>query len=509
MTPPNQPFDFIHLLPEPWLVVDAGGKILHANQPAHGLARHADKSLPGQSLHEGFSLEHIDSGQPLESFDPCLPTTDARLPAPTHPPFLLTTHDQRTLHIGLTLVGASGEATPKKNPHWLVRFDDHTERQERNKERLAMRTALRMAQRMETMGRLTSGIAHDFNNLLSVINSYSDLMLMKMEEDSPLRAYAEQIRSAGYRGADLICKLMLFSRRESRPAKVIDARVVIREVLQLVKALIPEDIEIKHDESEESTPILIDPGQLEQVLVNLCINARDAMPGGGKLTVRSCLEKQDQRRMLCITVADNGCGMDTSVINHIFEPFYTTKSLNKGTGLGLSTVKEIIETNQGFIEVQSAPGAGSTFRIFLPCETRKAEPVVSFKANKQSNNSLKALGENVLVVEDNTSFLYCLERAYTAHGYLVQTASDGNEALVKFMKRAREFDLLITDLILPGTHGDQVAAEFRRHNPELRVIYLTGQSSRLEDAADEHTRVFRKPCPLLTLLQASRELLDR
>jgi two-component system cell cycle sensor histidine kinase/response regulator CckA len=508
VTHPTQPFDFIHLLPEPWLVVDPHGTVIHANPNAQMLAKAKDVPLPGQPLHKGFNLEHMDTGQPLDDFKHCLPAGGPPLPASTHPPFLLTTHDQRTLHVGLTLVGARNLPPTKDQPHWLVRIDDHTERQQRNKERLAMRTALRMAQRMETMGRLTSGIAHDFNNLLSVINSYSDLMLMKMEDDSPLRPYAEQIRSAGYRGADLICKLMLFSRREAREAKVIDAPTVIREVLQLVRALIPEDIEIKQEEKQEQAPVLIDPGQLEQVLVNLCVNARDAMPNGGTLSVNSSIVNDAPRPMLCITVADNGCGMDTTVINHIFEPFYTTKSPNKGTGLGLSTVKEIIETNHGYIEVQSKPGQGSTFTIFLPCATRTADAAPKATTSTPGDQAIKAHGETVLVVEDNTSFLYCLERALTAQGYAVQTASDGNEAMVKYLKRIHEFDLLITDLILPGAHGNQIATEFRRQNPELRVIYLTGQAEQLREPPHEHTRILNKPCPLLTLLQTSRELLE-
>jgi len=384
-------------------------------------------------------------------------------------------------------------------------------------ERLRLEAQFRQAQKMESVGHLASGVAHDFNNLLTVINGLTELMLEQIVDNDSLRHDVEEIHRAGERAATLTRQLLAFSRQQILAPKVVSLNTIVSGLESLLRRLLGEDIEFTVAVAPDLGAVKADPGQLEQVITNLAVNARDAMPQGGRLTIWT--RNTDVADELAtgygtslprgsyveLAVADTGIGMDEATQVRIFEPFFTTKGLGRGTGLGLSTVYGIVKQSQGFVRVTSAVGRGTTFTIYLP-QVLAAVPA----AEELPARALTGV-ETVLVVEDNGGLRALTRRFLERGGYVVLDASGGTEAIELLQRETRPVQLLLTDVVMPGLSGRELAEEAGRMRPGIRTLYMSGYTS---DAVVRHgvlestVAYISKPFTAQELLHKVREVLD-
>ncbi len=377
---------------------------------------------------------------------------------------------------------------------------------------------LRQVQKMEAVGMLAGGIAHDFNNLLIAIIGHSDLLLMRRGDDTELCRHVHEIRKAGDRAKALTTQLLAFSRKQVLRPRALDLGIVLRDLGDLLQRVIGEDIELAVEQPDTATVIMADPGQMEQVVMNLATNARDAMAAGGRLRIGiepliptsdhdPRLDGLETRPYAVLTVTDTGMGMDEPTLDRIFEPFFTTKAMGKGTGLGLATVYGIVRQTGGTIRVESAVGEGASFRVFLP--TIDAAP-----DEARSPATLHAATEGdevVLVVEDDTSVAAIVRSTLRSHGYKVIYAENGRHALEVVETFGGPIDLLFTDVVMPEMGGVQLAAVMTARNPDLRVLFSSGytNSALLERGSlVEGVELLQKPYSPATLVQRVRETLD-
>jgi len=387
-------------------------------------------------------------------------------------------------------------------------------------ERKRLEAQLRQAQKMEAVGRLAGGIAHDFNNLLAVIMGHSDLILSVLRKGDALAHDVEQIRRASERAATLTRQLLAFSRRQFLQPQVIDVNTLAGNMASMLRRLIGEDVQLELRLDPAAGRVSADPGQLEQVVMNLAVNARDAMPRGGRLTVETSPAALDQAFVsthpgstagahVCLSIHDTGCGMGPDVLAHLFEPFFTTKEPGRGTGLGLSTVYGIVKQHRGYIDVQSEPGRGSTFSVYLP--RVEAQPVPERPAPRQR---LRPGGrETVLFVEDEVALRDLMHRVLAKGGYTVLAAGDGLEALAVVEAHPGPIDLVVTDVVMPRMSGPELAARLRARDPEVRLLYVSGytadqlRSSQTDLGVD--ATLLPKPFTSDGLLRKVREVLDQ
>ncbi len=383
-------------------------------------------------------------------------------------------------------------------------------------ERGALEEQLRQAQKLEAVGRLAGGLAHDFNNMLSAILGYCDLVRRKLVPGDPIAEDLGQIRQSGERAASLTRQLLAFSRKQILEPRVIDLNEVVRGLEGMLGRLIGEDVELVVRPAAEPGFVKADPGQIEQVVMNLAVNARDAMPGGGRLTIETRNggggreaggEEADPGPHVMLVVTDTGCGMDEETLSNIFEPFFTTKARGKGTGLGLSTVYGIVKQSGGDVRVLSEPGKGATFEIVLPrAEECPKEPA-------RTGRSVPALcgTETILAVEDEPLLRDLIGRILEAGGYRVLLAADGNEALDLCRRHGDEIALVLTDVVMPNVGGRALADELERLLPRVKVVYTSGYT---DDAIVHHgvldadVPLIKKPYQMNVLLSKVRELLD-
>ncbi len=386
-------------------------------------------------------------------------------------------------------------------------------------ERRLLEEQLRQAQKMEAVGQLAGGIAHDFNNLLTVIKGNSQLLLEKLHAVDSRRSGVEQIQKAADRAASLIYQLLAFSRKQVIEFRVLDLNSVIANTMQLLRRLLGEHIELTVIEGKDLGRIKADPGQIEQVIMNLALNARDAMPEGGKLIIGT--ENVDAYKSygseaidvapgqyVMLRVADTGTGMDADTLAHVFEPFFTTKPVGKGTGLGLSTVYGIVKQANGFITADSAPGVGSTFCVYLPRAEEQADSIEASPANAQDYQG----SETVLVVEDEDGVRSLITMLLARNGYTVLEASDAEEALKMGESQKVKIQLLITDLVLPHMNGRELAERLQERYPGLPTLFMSGYTddARLRDGVLESKAEFlQKPFNMEILLHKVREVLGR
>ena len=398
----------------------------------------------------------------------------------------------------------------------LVFATDLTERQRAEAERVRLEAQFRQAQKMEAIGRLAGGIAHDFNNMLSVVLGCVDLALAREEASPPLRADLSEVRQAAESAARLTRQLLALSRREVPTPAVLDLNDELRRIENLLRRLLGEDVELELRLAPELGRIEGDPSQLEQVILNLAVNSRDAMPRGGRLVVETRdvdLDAAYAEQHLGVTpgphvmlaVSDDGVGMDAATRERLFEPFFTTKQPGEGTGLGLATVYGIVQQCRGCIWVYSEPGQGTTFRIYLP-RASGDRPVVEVAAGRPSRGG----DETVLVVEDQPALRSVFERILSAAGYRVHAAGDGREAL-RLVAQGVAPQLLLTDVVMPGMDGPELVGRLRGELPELRVLFMSGYS---EESVSRHgalaTRAafIGKPFAAVELVQRVRDALD-
>ncbi|MFB3915106.1 MAG: PAS domain S-box protein [Terriglobales bacterium] len=376
---------------------------------------------------------------------------------------------------------------------------------------------LRQSQKMEAIGRLAGGVAHDFNNLLSVIVGYAYLMRFSVEKGHPLANAAEQVMNAAEKAGALTRQLLAFSRRQVLQPEVIDLNDVVYSMEKMLPRLIGEDIDLQTVRTPGLKSVKADPGQLEQVIMNLVVNARDAMPEGGKLTIETAnihfSEEEAQHHdvapgdYVMLAVSDTGYGMDEQTRAHMFEPFFTTKESGKGTGLGLATVYGIVNQSSGHIWVYSEPGAGTTFKIYLPAVSDTAER----SGISQTPEFTMAGSETVLVVEDEDSLRALIVNVLDSKGYKVLSAASGAAALKIFKESHGEIDLLLTDVVMPGMRGQELAHQLLRHSPRLPVIYMSGYTDNAlmhAGSLPEGTIFLQKPFTPDIVLRKVREVLD-
>ena len=384
-------------------------------------------------------------------------------------------------------------------------------------ERHHLEQQLRQSQKMEAVGRLAGGVAHDFNNLLMVIKGHAELLLNILPPSEPSSRKIEQIDRAVDRASALTRQLLAFSRMQVLQPRVMNLNGVVEEMGKLLPRLIGEDIELVIRSSEDLGAIRADASQMEQVIMNLAVNARDAMPGGGRLFIETSNSELDstysaihpivrQGKYVLLSVSDTGTGMNAETQAHIFEPFFTTKAQGKGTGLGLATVYGIVKQSGGFIWVYSELGRGTSFKIYLPRVDQPVERLGGTRATPEAPRGT----ETILLAEDEQDVREVAREFLESGGYTVIEARDGAEALKSVEKHDGAIDLLVTDMVMPGMTGQELSARLLRNRPDIRVLYMSGYSERAaadSTRGDSSVRLLSKPFSRWALLRAVHEIL--
>jgi PAS domain S-box-containing protein len=388
-------------------------------------------------------------------------------------------------------------------------------------ERKQLEEQFRQAQKMEAVGRLSGGVAHDFNNLLGVIIGYAEFAQERIESPDSIRGSIDEILKAGKRAASLTRQLLAFSRLQVLDPKIIDLNGAVTDMDKLLRRVIGEDIKLETSLARDLGRVKADQGQFEQVIVNLAVNARDAMPRGGKLIIATenfVMDEAFVRRYpypvrpgpyVLLTVTDTGIGMDGETKARAFEPFFTTKEKGKGTGLGLSTVYGVVKQSAGYIDVESSPGVGTTFKIYLPRVNEEIEARTHF-----SDEIIRAARgtETILLVEDEESLRRLTRTSLELGGYKVLEAEDGSSALKASDSHDGSINLVLTDIVMPGMGGRELAQELTRRRPEIKVVYMsgyTGQTIGLQGPFEPSSDFLPKPFGREVLTRKIREALDR
>jgi len=410
----------------------------------------------------------------------------------------------------MMMTGFIMEGDSKSHRYMVVTAIDITREAELEKQ-------LHQAKRLETVGQLAGGVAHDFNNLLHVIRGFTDIAFSDLDPNNPAIASLEEVTKATQRASNLVNQLLAFSRRQVLEMSDVDLNAVIKNMMKMVARIIGEHIKVDLRIGPDLSVIRADPGQIELILMNLCVNARDAMPSGGVLTIETgvvslgeafcqtnALEKTGPYAV--VGVQDTGCGIKAADLEKIFEPFYTTKEVGRGTGLGLSTVYGLIKQHHGLIRAQSETGKGTTFTIHLPLINRPAAKEV-----KKNMDSIPRGRETLLVAEDDPAILKLLKTLLERSGYTVFTADNGEEALRVFREKAGSLDLVLLDVMMPKLSGREVYDTIQKEQPGMKVVFSSGYSLggvHTSFVLDEGLHFIRKPCPSEDLLRKIRSVLE-
>jgi PAS domain S-box-containing protein len=386
-------------------------------------------------------------------------------------------------------------------------------------DRKALEGQLQQSRRVEAVGRLAGGIAHDFNNLLTIVKGYTELALKKSAHQPELSVDLQRIEDASERAASLVRQLLAFSRKQVLQPKIFDLNSVVLALDKLLRRLMGEDVEMKTVVSQQAGNVKADPGQIEQVIMNLVVNARDAMPNGGRLTVETMNVELDEAyardhasvvpgQYVMLAVSDTGMGMSAETIAHIFEPFYSTKASGSGTGLGLSTVYGIVKQSGGYIWVYSEPGQGSTFKVYLPRVEEAAEVVIKDRKEKKIGSGT----ETILLVEDDEAVRELARTVLASRGYNVLVATKPTDAERLCDERAEEIRLLLTDVVMPGLSGREIARRIGTRHPKIKVLYMSGYTDNViarGGVLEEGLAFLQKPFTPSTLVEKVREILDK
>jgi PAS domain S-box-containing protein len=395
---------------------------------------------------------------------------------------------------------------------------DITGRKLAEEERERLQAQLYQAQKMEAVGHLAGGVAHDFNNILTIINGYCALLQMNMAKDNPDRLMIAEITGAADRAAYLTHSLLAFSRKQVMTFQNIDLNLIVNKVEKMLRRIIGEDIRLQISVGQRPLNVNVDQLQIDQVLLNLATNARDAMPKGGEMNIKAeygeiveeSLQTQypvDSGRYAILTVSDSGCGMDEVTQQKIFEPFFTTKESGRGTGLGLSIVYGIVKQHGGYIYVTSETGSGTAFRIYLPLATAAWEPV--------AENAVQAMppsgDETILVAEDEEPIRNMIRAILTKYGYEVILAEDGQDAIDKFKANRRKIKLVLMDVIMPKKNGKEASEEIARLKKGVTFLFTSGYTADIiksRSELDEDVELLMKPVDPNELLRKIRQMLD-
>jgi PAS domain S-box-containing protein len=395
---------------------------------------------------------------------------------------------------------------------------DITSRKRAEEERAKLQSQLLQAQKMESVGRLAGGVAHDFNNMLQAILGHTELALAKVDPSQPLFPDLQEIRKAAERSATLVRQLLAFARKQTISPKVLDLNETVKGMLKMLRRLIGEDLDLAWMPGQGLRPVKVDPSQIDQILANLAVNARDAVTGVGKLTIETNNVILDEAcaaehpgvvpgEYVLLAVSDNGVGMDKDVLKHLFEPFFTTKGVDKGTGLGLATVYGIVKQNNGFVSVYSEPGRGTTVKIFLPSYTGKIEE----RNSKEGIAQLPGGRETILLVEDDPGLLDMIRTLIERQGYTVLAANTPTEALSLAEKHLNEIHLVLTDVVMPEMNGRVLLEKLQSIRPGLKCLYMSGYTANVvahQGVLDSGVQLIQKPFSAKALAEKVREILD-
>jgi PAS domain S-box-containing protein len=421
---------------------------------------------------------------------------------------------------GRVLLGR-GEAVAGNGDHRAYMagtVQDVTERKRAENEKAALEAQLRQAQKMESVGRLAGGVAHDFNNILGVILGHAELALAQVDPAQSLHTDLEEIYKAAMRSADLTRQLLAFARKQTVAPKVLDLNDVVASMLNMMRRLIGENIDLQWKPGADLWSVKVDPSQLDQILANLCVNARDAVSGIGKMIIETDNSVLDEPYCAAhagcapgdyvrLAVSDDGCGMDKDTQSHLFEPFFTTKAAGEGTGLGLATVYGAVKQNSGYINVYSEPGHGTTFTIYLPRQLDRA-------AQMQAPGATRPVPighETILLVEDERSILTLAKRLLENHGYTVLAASTPGEAISLAKGHTGEIHLLMTDVVMPEMNGRVLAKHLLALRPQIKRLFMSGYTANViahHGVLDEGVHFIQKPFTMDSLAAKVRDALD-
>ena len=403
---------------------------------------------------------------------------------------------------------------------YLMGCEDITLIHRAEEEKAALAEQLRQSQKMEAIGRLAGGIAHDFNNLLTVIRGYSQLSLMDLQGNEKLKGHLDEVQKATQKASDLTHHLLAFSRRQIMEMKILDLNALLKDLDRMLHRVIGEDIELTYLLSENIGKVKVDLGQMEQVILNLAVNARDAMPSGGKLTIETANAELDEAyththlgskpgHYVMMSVSDTGLGMSAEVRERAFEPFFTTKEKGKGTGLGLSTCYGIVKQSGGNIWAYSEPGRGTTFKIYLPW----VEEVPKEMKHKAEAAEILKGTETILAVEDEVEVRKLVAQILTGQGFTVMEAADGEEAIKAAQENSgKKIHLLLTDVVMPGMSGRELAVTLALQHPNMKVLYMSGYTDNAivhHGVLEDGVNYIQKPFTLDALARKVREILDR
>ena len=410
------------------------------------------------------------------------------------------------------------QAVYDSNGKWLGASNrDVTDLRRTQEQQLHLEHQLMQAQKIESVGQLAGGIAHDFNNILTAITGDAYIAMMKLEENSPVRSYIKDIISSSEKAADLTRSLLAFSRKQLINPRPIILNSVVSDMERLTARLIGEDIIFRTELSSPGPVVFVDRSQIEQVLINLITNARDAMPRGGRITVSTDAVRLDEEFLRVygygeqgmygsFSVTDTGTGIDEGTFKKIYEPFFTTKEVGKGTGLGLSIVYGIVKQHNGYITCNSRLGQGTTFSVYLPLAEERPDAL-----KKGETAVFKGDGETILIAEDDQAVRKMVSELIEFFGYTVIEAIDGEDAVAKYRENAGKIGLVITDVVMPGKNGREAVEEIKKINPEVRVLFTSGYTADIihqKGIFDEQIDFLVKPLVPFTLIARIRDILD-
>jgi two-component system, cell cycle sensor histidine kinase and response regulator CckA len=501
----------VDTLPDLVIRTDFEGKILFANDNTFKMGQYRPEEVEGRNILEFLPIEeHLKAIEKIT-----LILMEGKKQGPNE--YSLFAKDgQKIPYEIISDVFLNKDGTPSGYVH-VCRDISQRKQAELEKEHLQER--LNQSQKMESVGRLAGGVAHDFNNMLGVILGHTELAMARVESGHPIHAHLREIGKAAERSADLTRQLLAFARKQTFFPRVIDLNETVEGMLEMLQRLIGEDIHLSWLPEGGPLQVKMDPSQLDQILANLCVNARDAISGVGKITIESgniifdktfCADHPDFNHgaYVLLAVSDNGCGMDQETRNKLFEPFFTTKDIGKGTGLGLCTVYGIVRQNSGFVNVYSEPDQGTTFKIYLPRHTGKTE-----KTKIEEPPEPVARGrETVLVVEDELAILDLSKIILEKQGYQVLSAATPGEAIKLAVEHNGEIHLLITDVVMPEMNGRDLANRILSLYPNMKRLFMSGYTADIiahQGILDKEMFFIQKPFSRNDLLVKAREALDQ
>ncbi len=493
----------------------ADGTVQYVSPPVERILGHQPETVVGQNI---FAYIHPDDLPRIR------PRFSEIVQRPGIDDTLIEFRIRSASGAWLWLESVSNNLLDDPNVHGVVvNARDISQRKQDEEQLRLLEAQFLQAQKMDAIGRLAGGVAHDFNNLLTIIKGYADLLLFRLGQHNSFRPYAEEINKAANQAAMVTRRLLIFSRQEMAQPEVIDLNAVVADIEKMLNRLIGEDVELVTILEPDLGRVKANPGHIEQVIMNLVINARDAMPQGGGVTIETANVNLDEiaphqpmavqpGQYVRLTISDTGLGMDEQTLNHIFEPFYTTKEPDKGTGLGLSTVYAIVTQSKGNIQVFSQPGRGTTFNIYFPLLTDLIDTALQQQKSEDLSAMIGKKTETILLVEDQAKVREMAKRVLQGHGYRVLEAQHGNEALQICLQSQEPIHLILTDVVMPGgISGRELVDRVKPLLPETKVIYMSGYT---DDVTVRHgvlhstINFLQKPFAPNILLTKVREVLD-